>query len=120
MLVSVVSPIRSSTLHRPDRTTEHGPGKILYAVHDAGVVTLSVESKGKQTGGFYAIAQVPPITKGVCPADLCSDLSDVAIASETGRVRGSRWSVGHVVLSRNPGQIARQLRVDSLVLGVLV
>ena len=76
------------------------------------VVTHSVESEGKQTGGFYAIASVLEIIEGVCPADLCSDLSDVAIASETGRVRVSRWSEVHVVLSRYPGQEAGQLRVN--------
>ena len=119
MLVSVVSSIRSSTLHRPDRTAEHGPGKVGELVHDAGVVTLSVESEGKQTGSFYAIIPVPIIIEGVCPADLCSDLSDVAIASGTGRVRDSRWCVVHVVLSCYPGQEARQLRVDCRVVGEL-
>ena len=112
MFVSVVSSIRSSTLHRPDRTAEDGPGEVGELVHDAGVVTHSVESEGKQTGGFYAIKTVIRVIEWVCPADLCSDLSDVAIASETGRVRVSRWSVGHVVLSRYPGQEAGQLRVD--------
>ena len=112
MFVSVVSSIGSSTPHRPDRTAEDGPGEVGELVHDAGVVTHSVESEGKQTGGFYAFTSVPQIIEGVCPADLCSDLSDVAIASETGRVRLSRWSVGHVVLSGNPGQEAGQLRVD--------
>ena len=87
MFVSVVS---SSTLHRPDRTAEDGPGEVGELVHDAGVVTHSVESEGKQTGGFYAITSVLPIIEGVCPADLCSDLSDVAIAIKTGRVRISR------------------------------
>ena len=120
MIVSVVSSIRSSTLHRPDRTAEDGPGEVGELVHDAGVVTHSVESEGKQTGGFYAIFTVKLTIEGVCPADLCSDLSDVSIASETGRVRVSRWCVVHVVLSCNPGQIARQLRVDGRILGVLV
>ena len=119
MLVSVVSSIRSSTLHRPDRTAEHGPGKVGELVHDAGVVTLSVESEGKQTGSFYAIIPVPIIIEGVCPADLCSDLSDVSIASVTGRVRVSRWCVVHVVLSCYPGQVARQPSVDGRVLRVL-
>ena len=119
MFVSVVSSISSSTLHRPDRTAEDGPGEVGELVHDAGVVTHSVESEGKQTGGFYAIIAVGPTIEGVCPADLCSDLSDVAIASETGRVRVSRWSVGHVVLSSYPGQEAGQLRVDGRVVGVL-
>ena len=119
MFVSVVSSIGSSTLHRPDRTAEDRPGEVGELVHDAGVVTHSVESEGKQTGGFYPIIPVPVITEGVCPADLCSDLSDVAIARETGRVRVSRWSVGHVVLSGNPGQEAGQLRVDSRVGGKL-
>ena len=119
MIVSVVSSIGSSALHRPDRTAEDGPGEVGELVHDAGVVTHSVESEGKQTGGFYAIFPVPLIIEGVCPADLCSDLSDVAIASETGRVRVSRRSVGHVVLSRYPGQEAGQLRVDGRVGGRL-
>ena len=119
MIVSVVSSIRSSTLHRPDRTAEHGPGKVGELVHDAGVVTLSVESKGKQTGSFYAISSVIDIIEGVCPADLCSDLSDVSIASGTGRVRDSRWCVVHVVLSCYPGQIARQPGVDRRVGGLL-
>ena len=46
MLVSVVSSIRSSTLHRPDRTTEDGPGEVGELVHDAGVAaeeTLHVD-----------------------------------------------------------------------------
>ena len=120
MIVSVVSSIRSSTLHRPDRTAEHGPGKVGELVHDAGVVTLSVESEGKQTGSFYAIYPIIRIIEGVCPADLCSDLSDVAIASGTGRVRVSRWCVVHVVLSCYPGQVARELRVDGRVFRYLV
>ena len=119
MLVSVVSSIRSSTLHRPDRTAEHGPGKVGELVHDAGVVTLSVESEGKQTGSFYAIFPVILIIEGVCPADLCSDLIDVSIAIRTGRVRVSRWCVVHVVLSCYPGQVARELGIDSRVLGFL-
>ena len=119
MFVSVVSCVSSSTPHRPDRTAEDGPGEVGELVHDAGVVTHSVESEGKQTGGFYAIKLVPQISKGVCPADLCSDLIDVAVANETGRVRVSRWSVLHVVLSCNPGQEAGQLRVDGRVGGFL-
>ena len=55
------------------------------------------------------------IIEGVCPTDLCGDLSDVAVAIETGRIRFSRWSVGHVVLSCYPGQEAGQLRVDGRV-----
>ena len=119
MFVSVVSSVSSSTPHRPDRTAEDGPGEVGELVHDAGVVTHSVESEGKQTGGFYAFIPVNRVIEGVCPADLCSDLSDVAIASETDRVRVARWSVGHVVLSSNPGQEAGQLRVDHRVVGVL-
>ena len=119
MFVSVLSAIRSSTLHSPDRTAEDGPGKVVELVHDAGVVSLFVESEGKQTGSFYAIIPVPIIIEGVCPADLCSDLSDVSIASGTGRVRDSRWCVVHVVLSCYPGQIARQPSVYRRVLGEL-
>ena len=104
MFVGVIS---SSTLHRPDRTAEDGPGEVGELVHDAGVMTLSVQSEGKQTGGFNDILTVVIISGGVCPAFLSSDLIDVAIASETGRVRVSRWCVGHVVLSCNPGKIAR-------------
>ena len=119
MIVSVVSPIRPGTLHCPYRTPEDGPGEVGHLVQDAGVVALAVDSEGKQTGGFYTILPVSHIIEGVCPADLCSDLSDVAIASETGRVRLSRWCVGHVVLSSNPGQEAGQLRVDGRVGGRL-
>ena len=111
MIVSVVSSIRPGTLHRPDRTPKDGPREVLQLVHDAGVVRHSVESEGKQTFSLYAIFIVPQISEWVGPADLCSDLSDVSIASETGRVRVSRWSIGHVVLSGNPGQEAGQLRV---------
>ena len=119
MIVSVVSPIRPSTLHRPYRTPEDGTGEIGELVHDAGVVTLSVQSEGEQAGSLYAIFQVFIIIEGVCPAFLCSDLSDVAIASETGRVLVSRWCVVHVVLSCRPGKVARQLCVDRRVLGLL-
>ena len=119
MFVFVVSSIRSSTLQPPDRTAEHRPGKVGDLVHDAGVVSLSVKSEGKQTGSFYAIFTVQMIIEGVCPADLCSDLSDVSIASGTGRVRDSRWCVVHVVLSCYPGQIARQPGVYRRVLGGL-
>ena len=87
MYVNVVS---SNTLHRPDRTAEHGSSKFIYLVHDAGAVTISVESEGKQTGSLYAVPLIPPTIEGICPADLCSDLSDVSIASGTGRVRVSR------------------------------
>ena len=91
MCVRVVRSIRSSTLHRSYRTPEDRPGEVLYLVHDAAVVTLSVESEGKQTGGLYAVSLVRPTIGRVCSADLGSDLSDVTIASETGRVRVSRW-----------------------------
>ena len=106
MCVIVVSSIRSSTLHRPYRTPEDRPCEVLYLVHDAAAVTLSVESEGKQTGGLYAVSLVRP-TFRIGPADLGSDLSDVALTSETGRVRVSSWSVVHVVLSCHPGQVAR-------------
>ena len=106
MGVGVVSTIRSSPLHRSYRTPEDRPGEVLYLVHDAAVVTLSVESEGKQTGGLFAVS---PVHKTIIigPADLGSDLSDVALAIETGRVRLSSWSVLHVVLSCHPGQVAR-------------
>ena len=65
MFVSVVSPIRPSTLHRPYRTPEDGAGKILKTVHYAGVVSLSVQGEGEQTGGFYDIYPVPVIIEGV-------------------------------------------------------
>ena len=104
MCVSVVS---SNTLHPPYRTPEDRPGEVLYLTHDAAVVNLSVESEGKQTGGLYAVSLVRPTSGRVCPADLGSDLSDVALAIETGRVRVSSWSVLHVVLSCHPGQVAR-------------
>ena len=107
MSVSVVSSTRSSTLDRPYRTPEDGPGEVLHLVHDAAALTHSVESEGKQTGGLYAVSPVRPNIGRVCPADLGSDLSDVALASETGRVRLSSWSVLHVVLSCHPGQVAR-------------
>ena len=120
MIVGVGRSLRSTILHRSDRTAEDGPGEVGELVHDAGVVTHSVESEGKQTGGFYAILSVIIIIEGVCPADICSDLSNVAIASETGRVRLSRWGVVHVVLSSNPGKIARQLRIHRRICGELV
>ena len=119
MCVSVVSSIRSSTLHRPYRTPEDRPCEVLYLVHDAAAVTLSVESEGKQTGGLFDFIPVRP-TIGIGPADLGSDLSDVALTSETGRVRVSSWSVVHVVLGCYPGQVARQLRINCRVLGELV
>ena len=65
MFVSVVSSIRTSTPHRPDRTAEDGPGEVGELVHDAGVVTHFVESEGEQTGGFYAISPVQVIIEGV-------------------------------------------------------
>ena len=107
MSVGVVSSISSSPLHRSYRTPEDRPGEIFNFTHDAAAVTLSVESEGKQTGGLDAVLPVRPAIGGVRPADLGSDLSDVAIASETGRVRVSKWSVVHVVLSSNPGQVTR-------------
>ena len=91
MFVSVVSSIRSSTLHRPYRTAEDGPRKVGELIQDAGVVTLSVEGERKQTGSLYASSSVPTGRETVCPADLCSDLIDVALTSETGRVLVSRW-----------------------------
>ena len=106
MSVGVVSSIRSSTLQCSYRTPEDRPGEVLYIATDAAAVTHSVESEGKQTGGLYAVSRVSP-TFLIGPADLGSDLSDVAISSETGRVRLSSWSVLHVVLSGHPGQVAR-------------
>ena len=119
MSVRVIIFLRSSTLQCSYRTPEERPREVLYLTHDAAAVSLSVESEGKQTGGLYAVSLVRPTSGRVCPADLCSDLSDVAIASETGRVRVSTWCVLHVVLSCHPGQIARQLRVDRRVGGYL-
>ena len=114
MCVCVFNSIRSGSLQRPYRVAEDGPGKVLYLVHDAGAVTLSVESERKQTGGLYAVSLICPTT-AICPADLGSDLSDVAMPSETVRVRVCRWSVVHVVLSCHPGQVAGQLGVHSRV-----
>ena len=119
MIVSVVSSLSSSTFHRPDRTAEHRPGEVGELVHDAGSVTLSVEGERKQTFSFYAISPVVNIIEGVCPADLCSDLINISIASETGRVRLCRGCVGHLVLSCHPGQVAGQPSVDRRVGGAL-
>ena len=88
MCIGVVS---SDTLHPPYRTPEDRPGEVFYLMHDAGTVALSVEGEGKQTGGLYAVSRVRPTDQRVCPADLGSDLRDVALTSETGRVRVSRW-----------------------------
>ena len=88
MCVSVVS---SDTLHPPYRTPEDRPGEVLYLIHDAGTVALSVEGEGKQTGRLYAVSLIKQTTERVCPANLGSDLRDVALTSETGRVRVSRW-----------------------------
>ena len=103
MCVSVVS---SDTLHLPYRTPEDRPGEVLYLVHDAGTVALSVEGERKETWRLYAVSLVRPTIGKGCPADLGSDLRDVALTSETGRVRVSRWFVVHVVLSCHPGQVA--------------
>ena len=103
MLVSVVSSIRPGTLHCPDRTPEEWPREFGALVHEASVVPLTVESEGKQTGSFYAVTNITEIIERVGPADLCSDLSDVSIASKTGRVRVCKWTVVHVVLSCHPG-----------------
>ena len=112
MFISEVSSIRSSTLHPPYRTAEDRSGEVPYLSHDAGLMTLSVEGEGKQTGSLYAVSNVRPTRAKVCPADLGSDLSDVTLTSETGRVRVSRWFVVQVVLSCHPGQVARQPSVD--------
>ena len=77
-------------------------------------MSLSIESEGKQTGGLYAVSSICP-TLVICPAQLGSNLSDVAMPSETVRVRVCRWSVVHVVLSCHPGQVAGQLGVDGRV-----
>ena len=106
MCLSVVSSFRSSTLHTPHWTPEERSCEAPYLTHDAAAVTLSIESEGKQTGGLYAVSPVRK-TKRIGPADLGSDLSDVALTSVTGRVRVSSWSVVHVVLSCHPGQVAR-------------
>ena len=98
--------VTSNTLDCPYRTPEDGPAKIFYLLHYAAAVTLSVESEGKQTGGLYAVSPIRPTCR-IGPADLRSDFGDVALTSETGRVRVSSWSVVHVVLSCHPGQIAR-------------
>ena len=87
MCVIVVS---SDTLHPPYRTPEDRPGEVFYLIHDAGTVALSVEGEGKQTGRLYAVSPVCP-TFIISSADLGSDLRDVALTSETGRVRVSRW-----------------------------
>ena len=119
MCVRVVRSVRSSTLHDSYRTAEDRPGEILYLVHNTGAVTFSVESEWKQTRGLYAVSLVRPTIR-VCPADLGSDLGDVALTFEAGRVRVSRLCEVHLVLSCHPGQVAGQLRVDGRVLGGLV
>ena len=113
MYISVVS---SNTFHRPYRTPEDRSREVFYLSHEAGLMALSVEGEGKQTGSLYAVSEVRPTRAQVCPADLGSDLRDVTLTSETGRVRVSRWFVVHVVLSCHPGQVARQPGVDSWVL----
>ena len=107
-----VSIVRTNTLHRPYRTAEDRSCEVFYLSHDAGLMTLSVNSEGKQTGGLYAVSLISPTFSNVCPADLGSDLRDVPLTSETGRVRVSRWFVVHIVLSCHPGQVARQPGVD--------
>ena len=102
MCVRVVSSIRSSTLNCPYRTPENRPCEVVNLVHDTGIVTLSVETEWKQAGGLYAVSRVRPSVR-VCPADLGSDLGDVTMTSETGRVRESWWCVVHVVLFYYPG-----------------
>ena len=101
MCVRVVS---SDSLHRPYRTPEDRSREVIFITpDDAGTVALSVDSEGKQAGGLYAITNVRHTIEGVRPADLGSDLSYVALTSETGSVRVSRWCVVHVVLSCHPG-----------------
>ena len=87
MGVSVVS---ADTLHPPYRTPEDRSGEVFYLIQYAGTVALSVEGEGKQTGRLYAFSNVHPTSGRICPADLGSDLRDVALTSETGRVRVSR------------------------------
>ena len=87
MCVSVIS---SHALHTPYRTPEDRPGEVIYLIHDAGTVGLSVEGERKQTWRLYAVSRVRP-TFIIGPADLGNDLGDVALTSETGRVKVSRW-----------------------------
>ena len=87
MCVSVVS---SDTFHLPYRTPEDRSGEVIYLTHDAGTVALSVEGERKETGRLYAVSLVYP-TFIIGPADLGNDLGDVALTSETGRVKVSRW-----------------------------
>ena len=65
MFVSVVSSVRSSTPHRPDRTAEDGPGEVGELVHDAGSATLSVENERKETDSFDFILRIPLTIEGV-------------------------------------------------------
>ena len=112
MCVSVVT---SDTLQTPYRTPEDRSREVFYLIRYAGIVALSVEGEGKQTGGLYAVSIICPTFLIIRPADLGCDLSDVAMPSETVRVRVCRWSVVHVVLSCHPGQVAGQLRVHGWV-----
>ena len=86
-----VSVVRAGSLHPPYRTAEDRSGEVFYLTQDAGLVSLSAEGEGKQTGGLYAVSRVRPTDQRVCPAELGSDLSDVALSSGTGRIWLSRW-----------------------------
>ena len=83
--------VENTVLHCPYWTSEDGQGEVRYRLRYAGAVTLTIEGKVEQASGLNLVCCVPITTKRVCPAFLCSDLIDVAIASETVRVRVSRW-----------------------------
>ena len=100
MQIRVVS---ANTLDGPDGTPEHGAGEVFNLISEAAVITPTIETEGKQTGGLYAFIEVQQTEKWASSTHFSSDLRDVTIASKTVRVRVSRGRVVHVVLGSYPG-----------------
>ena len=117
MQISVVS---ADTLDGSDGTPEHGTGEVFNLVSEAAVIGSSIESERKETGGFYSVVVVQDTEQWVSSTNFSSDLRDVTIASEAGRVRVSRGSVLHIVLGCHPGQVAGEFCVDRRVVRILV
>ena len=87
-----ISVVRSAnTLDGSDRTPEHWAGEVLNLVSEAAVISLTIESERKETGGFYSVVVVQDTEQWVSSTNFSSDLRDVTIASETCRVLVSRW-----------------------------
>ena len=103
MLIRVVG---AEALDSSDGTSKYRSSELFNLITGAAVESLTIESEREYATSFYAIRKIQIAEKGVSSTNFSSDLRDVTIASKTLGVRGSGGCVLHIILVRNPWQIA--------------